>query len=60
VDLPQAYQIHQKGAAIFVDIRSKELYEKGHVPNSLNIHLQILPQTILENSGGFRKANQST
>ena len=49
VDLPQSYQIYQKGEAIFVDIRSKELYEKGHVPNSLNIHLPSLPQTILEN-----------
>ena len=55
VDLTQAYQVHQKGGAIFVDIRSKELYEKGHVPNSLNIHLPSLPQTILENPGVLPK-----
>ena len=55
VDLLQAYQLYQKGETIFVDIRSKELYEKGHVPNSLNIHLPSLPQTILENPGVLPK-----
>ena len=55
VSLPAAYKSFQSNQAIFLDIRSKESFVKGHVPNSININLPDLPQTLLEKPGMLPK-----
>lgn len=55
LSLLHARDLQQEGNAIFVDIRSKESYEKGHAPGAINLPLPSLPQTLLENPGMLPK-----
>jgi rhodanese-related sulfurtransferase len=54
VPLPQAKEIHGRGA-IFIDIRSAALYQKGHVPGALHMPITDLPQLLLERPGVLPK-----
>ena len=39
VSLEDAYVAYNDGTAIFVDVRSKQAYDAGHIPGSQNIQL---------------------
>ncbi len=43
VNLPDARQAYESGAAIFVDVRDESSFKSGHIPGALSIPLNALP-----------------
>jgi 3-mercaptopyruvate sulfurtransferase SseA len=43
VNLPDARQAYESGAAIFVDVRDESSFKSGHISGALSIPLSALP-----------------
>ena len=46
VKVDGAYELWQVKAATFIDVRTPEEYEQGHIPGAINIPLETLPDKV--------------
>ncbi|MBI4497199.1 MAG: rhodanese-like domain-containing protein [Chloroflexi bacterium] len=42
IDLAEAKGLFDRGAAVFIDVRSQDAYEQAHVPGALSLPLRDL------------------